>query len=60
MNAIFIFSTPWAFDPDQWIHEIRIAGPPMTPLVPNARLGLKGRDRAFCQRRSLACLRLGH
>jgi hypothetical protein len=32
----------------------------MTPLVPNASLGLKGRDPAFCQRRSLACLRLGH
>jgi len=42
MNAIFIFSTPWAFDPDQRIHEIRIAGPPMTPLVPNASLNLKG------------------
>ena len=41
MNAIFIFSTPWAFDPDQRIHEIRIAGPPMTPFVPNASLGLK-------------------
>ena len=47
MNAIFIFSTPWAFDPEQRIHEIRIAGPAMTPLVLTASLGLKGRDRAF-------------
>jgi hypothetical protein len=38
MNAIFIFSTPWAFDTDQRIHEERTAAP---PLVPNASLGLK-------------------
>jgi hypothetical protein len=42
MNAIFIFSTPWAFDPDQRIHEIRIAG---RPLVPNASLGLNDATR---------------
>jgi hypothetical protein len=59
MNAIFIFFTPWAFDPDQRIHEIR-AGPLMTPLVPNASLSLKAAIAHFCQRRSLACLRLGH
>jgi len=47
MNAIFIFSTPWAFDPDQRIREMRIAGPAMTPLVLTASLGLKARDRAF-------------
>jgi hypothetical protein len=41
MNAIFIFSTPWAFDTDQRIHEERAAAPPMTPLVPNAGFGLK-------------------
>jgi hypothetical protein len=38
MNAIFIFSTPWAFDPEQRIHEIRIAGPPTPPLVLTASL----------------------
>jgi hypothetical protein len=27
MNAIFIFSTPWAFDTDQRIHEERTAAP---------------------------------
>jgi hypothetical protein len=40
MNAIFIFSTPWAFDPDQRIPEVRAAAPPMTPLMPNASIGL--------------------
>jgi hypothetical protein len=47
MNAIFIFSTPWAFDPDQRIHEILTTG---RPLVPNASLCLNRHlveDRPF-------------
>jgi len=48
MNAIFIFFTPWVFDPDQRIHEVRTTAPPMTPLVPSASLGLKAAIAHFC------------
>ena len=57
MNAIFIFSTPWAYER---IHEVRTAGLQMTPFVPNASLDLKDAITHSLSGGSLAYLHLGH